>query len=104
MEGEGADTPEDAVKIYLDGLAANDIDQMLSAFAVESYTENYSLAKEVEQLSAYTPAMKNLPPVSDFSRRINNETRRAQIMEWIRCHYLVITGSKAMDEENLGRP
>lgn len=47
MEGEGFDTPEEAMEAYIRAFAANDIDGMIAAFAVETYAENYNVIRSL---------------------------------------------------------
>lgn len=103
IEGEGFDTPEEAVGAYLKGLQNNDINAMLSAFAIETYAQNYSLAKTVDKVKAYAPTVGYIPNVSDMSLTLNIEQRRAEITETIRGQYLVLTDSAIMRKENVGQ-
>lgn len=103
IEGEGFDTPEEAVGAYLKGLQNNDINAMLSAFAIETYAQNYSVAKTVDKQKAYFPTEGYIPNVSDMSLTLNIEQRRAEITEAIRGQYLVLTDSAIMRKENVGQ-
>lgn len=69
LEGDGFDTPEDAVRFYLDGLKNLDIDQMLSAFAWETLAEHYSVETRMRYLNAFNPAsFPSIPSDNDFLR------------------------------------
>jgi len=57
IEGPGFDTPEAAAMAYLEGLKAGDLDQMISAFAIESYVEHYDWAADVARSGQYQPNM-----------------------------------------------
>ena len=71
-ESNGFDTPEDAVKCYLDGLKNLDFEQMLSAFAWETQAKNYSVKNLFERMRAYSPSMPaRIPPVNDFMLSAN---------------------------------
>ena len=100
MEGDGFDSPEEALTHYIEGLKNNDINQMIEAFAVETFAENYSLTKMVDRIQAYTPTIGYIPNISDFSLQLNIEKRRSDIVNAIRNHYLVLEGSKAVLGEN----
>ena len=52
-EGDGFDSPEDAAKAYLEGLRDLDIPRMMSAFAVESYVENFNFEALLNMLRVY---------------------------------------------------
>lgn len=103
-ESEGFASPEEAVSAYIKGLQDNDLTEILSAFAVETYAENYSLAKMVDRLQSYQPSLGFIPTISDFSLELNIEQRRTRITGEIRAHYLVLTNSASINEDNAGRP
>ena len=104
MEGEGALTPQDALEAYIKGLQDNDIDEMMAAFAVETYAINYDLASYVERIGAYMPYVGFLPGSNDFSVRLNIEKARTNIMDTIRAHYLVLADSPSVLGETAGMP
>lgn len=104
MEGDGFLTPRDALAAYIKGLQDNDIDEMISAFAVESVAVNYDLAKMVERTRAFMPSIGYIPNVNDLSTRINIENRRKTITDTIRFHYLALTESPLITENNYGQP
>lgn len=102
LEGEGYATPEDAVAVYVNGLVDNDIDEMLSAFAVETFVDNYSLEKTVEWRRAYWSTIwEYVPGVSNFAREINIENRRFEIINMIKSHYIVLTSTDKFIEGGL---
>ncbi len=104
MEGDGFLTPRDALAAYIEGLQDNDIDEMISAFAVESVAVNYDLAKMVERTRAFMPSVGFVPNVNDLSTRINIENRRKTITDTIRSHYLALTESPLITGDNYGLP
>ncbi len=68
VEAEGFDSPQQAAAGYLEGLKEQDMEQMLSTFAVESYAENYNLQAYLEYMQSYFFMQQdvNLPPVNAF--------------------------------------
>lgn len=104
IESDGFASPEEAVSAYIKGLQDNDLTEMLSAFAVETYVENYSLAKMVDRVRSYQPTFGFIPTISDFSLELNIEQRRTIITAAIRAQYLVLTNSATINEEYSGRP
>ena len=100
MEGNGFESPEDALGAYIQGLKDNDIDAMIAVFAVETYAENYSLIKMVDRMRAYQPTIGYIPNVSDYSIRLNVEKRRSEIINAIRNNYLVLQGSRTVIGED----
>ena len=66
-EGEGFDSPEEAVTRYMDGLKNLDFEMMLSAFAWETQIEHYDLKAQLERSGAYQSAMRpRMPSVNGF--------------------------------------
>ena len=104
MEGDGFAMPEDAAAAYIRGLQENDLNAMLSAFAVETYAEKYSITKMIERVGTYTPTFRYLPNISPFSLQLNVEVRRSEIMNSIRSQYLVLTQAGQLSEEYLMKP
>ncbi len=103
MEGEGFLTPREALAAYIAGMQHGDIDEMISAFAVESVAANYDIAKMIDRVRAYTPVMGYVPNANDLSVRINIENRRKSITDIIRSHYLILTESPLSESESYGQ-
>ena len=72
LEGDGFDTPEDAVRFYLEGLKNRDFGQMLRAFAWETQAEHFSAETKLRRVRSYTPAIKpRMPGDADMIRTAN---------------------------------
>ena len=102
-EGSGYETPEEAVSAYVEGLCDKDVSAMMSACAVESYVENYSLEEYVNMLKAlpgYT-LRSYLPNVGELSEGINTETCKSQIMEMMKGQYLTLTSAGLLEADEL---
>lgn len=93
VEGPGFDTPEEAMTAYIEAFQRNDLSGMLSTFAVETFAERYDLAEQVERLHSYSISSGYIPGISGYSRALNVENRRFEIVNSIRNQYLVITGA-----------
>ena len=106
IQGPGFDTCEEAAEAYINGLINSNVSEMLSACAVESYVDGYSLVKHVERMKGLTPATltgAELPVYDDLSRQLNLEARRTELTDMIRKQYLNLHGYKVISEENAGR-
>ncbi|WP_124065463.1 hypothetical protein [Clostridium sp. E02] len=92
VESEGFDSPQEAAKAYLGGLKSNDIDQMISAFSVESYVDHYNLQASLEYVQGYFFMQQelNLPVVNDFSRDLNIQSRKKYIIKDIIKQYAAL--------------
>ncbi len=97
IEGPGFDTPEAAVTAYIEAFQQNDLNAMLSTFAMESFVEHYDLAKYVKRIGAYNLNVGYVPNLGEYSAALNLEFRRAQIAGFIRQQYLSFTGATCID-------
>lgn len=90
-EGPGFSSPEDAAEAYLSGLRDQDMDAMIAAFAIESYTDNYDLEVATDSLKAYLPLRINqfLPNTTEYTRQLNIEMRKNLIEGQIIFQYVV---------------
>lgn len=92
MEGRGFETPEEAALTYLKNLKELNFEQLLSAFAVETYVENFRLDKQINELGAYGYHDSILPSVSKYTEKLNIERRRYNILANIKEEYLLLLG------------
>ncbi len=90
IEGPGFNTPEEAAKAYLTGLKNQDVDAMVSAFAVESCAEHYDFEAMVERLRCYTTSYEMpFPGSNDYTRQMNIESRKNRIVSRILTQYML---------------
>jgi len=83
-EGPGWASPEDAILFYLEGLKEQDLEKMISAFAVETYIDHFDLEMQLERIRAYNMAMvPRLPNSHDLLRAINVEARKNEIVQTV---------------------
>lgn len=102
IEGSGAETKEDAVRIYIEGLVEQNVPKMLSACAVETYAKNYRLDRQIDNIGNINFLQSGyLPNNGDFSFQLNVENRREQLVKMIRYQYLTMTKSKAQTAETI---
>ena len=95
-EGNGFDSPEEAVTAYMKALSKGDIDAMVSTFAIESYVENYDLEERIETTKAISMFESGLcfPNSSDYVRELNNQARIGWITTQIRNGYYVLLNAE----------
>ena len=99
FEGPGFATPEDAAKAYLMGLEAQNMDAMLSTFAMESYVENYDFEAQVERLMSYQINMEiRFPNTNDYTRRMNIASRSSQVAGLILFQYMSFNTPDALND------
>ena len=82
-EGEGFNTPEEAVLYYLNGLKNFDIEQMLKAFAWETKIKRLSVEKFYDRMGAYIRFRGNMPSKNKFLFSVNINQSRADIINEI---------------------
>lgn len=98
MEGEGFDTPEAAAIAYLEGFRDEDVNRMISTFAIETYVQNYDFEALLERVGVYTLAMDvRMPNSNEYSTDLNIQVRRNQIANSIVNQYLVLCGTEGME-------
>lgn len=88
LEGEGFDSPEEAVVAYAECLKEGDLEGMLSTFAVESYVDNFDLEAYCELMGSFQMHMVKssgvaFPDGEGLTEEINVEMRRGNIIEMI---------------------
>ena len=102
IEGPGFETPEDAAKAYLEALRDQNIDQMVSTFAIESYVKSYDFEALLERLMSYQPTQEiRLPSSNVYAQQLNIVSRRGQILSFILYQYLLY---QTPDEMNSMKP
>ena len=94
-EGAGFDSPEGAARAYLEGLRDSELRRMISAFAIESYVENYDFEAQLNRMKSYHPGQEvKLPNANEFVTALNVEGRRSRVNDMILGHHfsLCISG------------
>ena len=100
IEGDGFDTETEAAEAYIRGLTEWDLQQVLSACAVESYVDSYRMDKQIERIGAMqTPVSSGYMPLhNDFTRTMNIENRRSTLVQLMKRQYLNLIGSPVVSE------
>ena len=71
-EGEGFDSPEEAVTNYLNGLKNLSYDQILKSFAWETQAAHYSVAAQLNRIKVYNLSMRpRIPNINYFAEHAN---------------------------------
>lgn len=98
IKGPGFDTPEDAAEAYLTALRDQDIDAMISCFAVESYADHYDFEYMTERINAYYYSWDMpYPNTSEYNRMLNIEGRRGGIVKQIMIQYMYYNAPEALN-------
>ncbi len=62
LEGNGADSPEEAVSNYLKALQSCDYNKIISCYAIESFVENYNVGLYIEHMNCAPLNMNMIHP------------------------------------------
>ena len=94
-EGEGFDSPVEAIRAYAEALKSGDLEKMLSTFAVESVVENYDNMAFIARIRSIMPGVAGnsiYPPYSEDSvfTQSSVEKRRRMITKEIDDQLLTI--------------
>lgn len=98
LQGEGFDTPEEAITAYAEGLKAQDLSAVLSTFAIESLAENENAALSVLRRQAmFSPVSQwqRKPTVNPLAQELNLELVRNAAKELVRFQVDCIATRKA---------
>ena len=102
-EGPGYESGEKALGAYLHYFQDQDVDGMISCFAVESFCEEVDFKKQTEHLQAYMPYSNPVMPVfGNFSKDIFVKRRVADISKGIYNQYLALAAPQYVNGENAG--
>lgn len=96
-EGDGFASPEAAAAAYVEAFKNEDMDQMLAAFAVETFAANFDFDEYVENTQMYAPTVDFIPNTGAVSERLNAEAQRGVITKEARYQYLTLSGWKGAD-------
>lgn len=104
VEGEGYDSPKEAVAALVRGLQNQSVDEMMASFAVESYVENFSLEQMIEVTGVYMTESGWFPGGSDLAMQLNREKRKTEISRQLSTQYENLVQAQYIEsEENIFR-
>ncbi len=97
-EGKGYDTPEDAIKAYAQAFKDEDLDAMLSTFAIESFCSGYDLQGFIGRTRAYSNGYFSQYPFpaeeGSLGEQINIENRKNTILDQIDRQMLMLVSAE----------
>lgn len=109
IEGAGYDSPEEAAAAYVEALKEQNLDKMISTFAVESFCDNNDIALRIKKVGYINNAMQTNYPTdtagSEFLKERNYEAWRGKIVHAINLQMLklksYLTGDDRLDYQAL---
>ena len=91
-------TPEDAVRQYLAGIAANDADKVLQACAIDEVAAHFQFDLQAERLQAIVPSSFLLPSGYQFYAGLNRYGQAYQIFYELRGLAYSLLSSQPVDQ------
>ena len=99
-EGEGFETPEEAVETYIASFRDSDLKKMISTFAIESFVSNMDFETYLYETGAFMPWGRIYLDDNEFEYALNVELQRSDVANTIfaKYRYLCLSDlSKAPD-------
>ena len=98
MEGDGFDTPEEALTAYIEAFKKMDMNGMVSVYAMESFLENLDLEALVEKQQVYSfrTRYNYIPQENPYASALNLEKRRSWITDLVQQQYVTLSGSRTV--------
>lgn len=101
-EGNGYSSPEKVADAYMRYLIDQDVDGMISCYAIETYCENHDFNKHISDIGAFSPRSYSIVPVfGDYTKDIFKIKRLSSIYTFIYNQYLFLAAPK-IDEKYPG--
>ena len=90
FEGEGYESPEEAVVAYLEALKKGDVEGMLATFAIETYVAEMDAQADLERMGVFQPSYgMRLPLGGDYQRQVAVAVRYGQLAESLASQWML---------------
>ena len=90
FEGEGYESPEEAVVAYLEALKKGDVEGMLATFAIETYVAEMDAQADLERTGVFQPSYgMRLPLGGDYQRQVAVAVRYGQLAESLASQWML---------------
>ena len=90
FEGEGYESPEEAVVAYLEALKKGDVEGMLATFAIETYVAEMDAQAYLERLGVFQPSYEiRMPLGGDYQRQVAVAARYGQLAESLASQWML---------------
>ena len=91
FEGEGYESPEEAVAAYLEAMKNGDVAGMLATFAIESYVENADAQASLWRIRVFMPGNSALPLGGDYQLQTAAAKRYAELANMLYYQWLALS-------------
>ncbi|MEO8393813.1 MAG: hypothetical protein ABI700_12550 [Chloroflexota bacterium] len=87
-------TPEDAITLYMQGIAESDIDKILQACAINEMSENFKLDLSIARIGVLDPYQSQAPSDYAFYAEMNKAQQSARILSQVRLFTFSLLSSE----------
>lgn len=94
-------TPEEAITVYMTGLAQNDTDQLLRACAIEEMSSKFDFARYTDRLQAMLLVTALSPAEYPFYAAINKQHLSAQMLNQAKNFAFALLSAEAVDGRSI---
>ena len=105
FEGEGYESPEEAVVAYLEALKKGDVEGMLATFAIETYVSEMDAQADLARMGVFQPGYgMRLPLGGEYQRQVAVAARYGQLAESLAYQWMLFSwpeGYEAFGDESI---
>lgn len=98
----GATTPEEAVRRYLSGVAAADLEAVLAVTAIDAFSDGFRFDLLMEWRGAFTPTSDPSPPVHALYEELNRLMQAETIGHKLKLLVYSLLSSEHLSDPGLG--
>ena len=105
FEGEGYESPEEAVVAYLEALKKGDVEGMLATFAIETYVSEMDAQADLARMGVFQPTVGiRMPLGGEYQRQVAVAARYGQLAESLAYQWMLFSwpeGYEAFGDESI---
>ena len=99
FEGEGYESPEEAVVAYLEAMKNSDLEGMLATFAIETYVAEMDAQADLARMGSFQPGYgMRLPLGGDYQRQVAVAARYGQLAENLAYQWMLYSWPEGYEE------
>ena len=99
FEGEGYESPEEAVVAYLEALKKGDVEGMLATFAIETYVSEMDAQADLARMGSFQPGYgMRLPLGGEYQRQVAVAARYGQLAESLAYQWMLFSWPEGYEE------
>ena len=105
FEGEGYESPEEAVVAYLEALKKGDVEGMLATFAIETYVSEMDAQADLARMGVFQPTVGiRMPLGGEYQRQVAVAARYGQLADSLAYQWMLFSwpeGYEAFGDESI---